>query len=1558
MFYLYEQKRAFKVLYRLVLVVAFMLLLFLMFCLLWGGMGLSLWVFAWVMTFVSPLSIGPFILLGPVSAFLFATYVSDSIRNEAALVRSHGEDKALWVSSNYGLDVRHPSYFVFKTLMWAGHDKSGDWLSHVVTAFSLPDEMKDVLAKGVVVGGSILWSRLVLWAEGILDSSFSLLASLAALWHFNRTLSGLAACWVKKTFMFSLLLLVVLWHLDVDMVIRAVSFGVYSTAKIAVIFQTKRQKVYLEWLKWRVTRLFVLLVAYSESLNSEMKRRHSAQISQGSTRLVAHFKQFTMQAAIVVNDLGLPSFVRKRMSLQPSVQLLQDSLDIMKSLGWPVNVDIAEAKDFPAASSFKEWVLCGSSFEQGIHNMKVLVDTDLETLRIAGVAYKRTEEYATTTNEIVSLSRYFKSPAYDYPDISVDDVWIVLGDIFRHSRLTPFNYIIKMWEKKYALGAFMRDPFKLRSKYSRKNFIRDINGYGPFKRLWAHTFYWASQILPTSAVSVKGEALPERKWAQDKVRTVIGSPITQYILSTIWNYGPNHRFAWTTTPIKIGMPLNGYWMTSIWERHSRCQHHSEGDMKDFDSTIEGKVKDLIVALRKKGFEFHKDRERIAELIDINYDQVTSQLLNTTSTGNVYKKGTGLTTGHSSTSMDNSSALVILYLLAWKDLTGLSAREFLHYNELSCFGDDHILSWLSIRPAVWTAKNIQATMAKWGVTNNIIVHQKLDTIPFLSKFGRKATPGEVQVLEEQGVKGRRFIVWHDKAKLIGKLTAPVRNLTPSYRLKRLLSYLTLTAHHKDIYDGIARIILTSKSMKSVMANNKWKLPSYNTVMQQWYSPSTSPDFKDQIDNAFEEFENTGTLIEYGATNLLDSVFGSLSMIPDLLSPLIFNYGYARAFQVFLKPRLSWIVDLIMETNDIGTAGGLSFSLARTPYRFLDSSLHVPGLSFSNYSSRLVRHWLFMWYCKVRPVQRWGAWLNFAISRLASLQFLINGHLMFEQKQAEFQLDYVVVCALLDLVSVPDWFGSFQSLRLPDLQLIVDLISHFLLVTVWSSVPANFKETTASLRGLNPEYGPVGVSAPTGTGKSTAFVHHLYSVLGHQYRKIIIVEPRSALVIGLVDFMQSSFGLDCSGSTTGLDLDMSKKVLYMTPQSLIVHPELLNRNNLFMLDEAHMDEPYYQVMRHFFAKNKMPVLWVTATLPDHLRAVCQLVLDIPIARIWRVDSQSEVVRVQPGVDASGVLRLARDKALDFANVSPPGARLLVFLPRISDVEYCVENCRRKSRALHSNTAMPSSYVHDVYFSTPIADVGITIPDVSVVWTPNFSEAIDGQLVQLTSELAQQRAGRTGRTCNGIYRQVNFDVPMLKVNPRNSLGQDGIRSMVLEGLPLELAMSFDAQATLKGLGFSASNLPDPKDPGVLRGLSIYFRNFMPVFRSLTAAKQSGDSSFGQPVVLHHTGVGNISSSHAQPGSSSEEDILAGAVAMIEAHMKGKPLDSNFDPLNRLSKMAGPIVAVRNLIMSFLSDPEDGQTDLLNPKNSEPSGNISDVYEINKISQVLSELSSITQT
>lgn len=1097
-----------------------------------------------------------------------------------------------------------------------------------------------------------------------------------------------------------------------------------------------------------------------------------------------------------IDDISLPEFIRS-IPDRYDITSINESIDILESLGWPTADRVKEAE------SGHPWAFGNLSWNTGMRQTVTFMDRELEGLRKFAEPYIRTESYRTTFNEVKSLERYFNTPDYNFPDVPVAEVFSVVSDIFELSRLTPSQTILRKWVKKYALGPLWRDTsFKHPRKLKRSKAIKMMGGFNKFKSIWDETFKYTPIITPVAGVSVKDEALPLRKVVADVVRTVIGAPIGHYILSTIWNYQPNHNYKWQSSPIKIGIPINGANFSRLFAEHAVYDKHFAGDFSAFDSTITGKIVDIIKGVRKMGFRRHRDYARICHLIDINYNMLRRGPLATTSTGEIYFKGDGLTTGHSSTSMDNSVALVTIYLMAWRELTGLSASEFKYHCKLSNYGDDHILSWNNSAPPSWTPENIQRVCATWGLTlRDEAPSRKLHEMQFLSKGMRTPTFAERSLFKALNIQVPPFVVFHDPIKLVGKMAANVKSKDRDYRAKRLISYLLLTAHHPEIYDQV-RV-----SIDKILKGRKPPvvIPTYNEVIMKWYDPKThiivkevgigykDGDASTYLDDDTEE----GLLLDYGLYETIETIANIVSLIPDVVNPAIFNAGYTDTLIRRALPLLSWIPELVRRQNAATSVGHLSKCLSITPYSFLGNDPEVLNSS-STFSTGglLLKHWLFMAF--VSNPSRWSltAILNSTVRFISRLQFFMNAKIHLNSHSIGFPFWNFLVGIMIGLlpdIALPEILGKFTF---PEVGTLVDQVIQVMMSWFWSTVPTNFKIVCASVKEHLSGGLPLVISAATGTGKSTALVATIWNAVRGDIDKLIVVEPRSILVKSTVPYMNRAYGLECTGATTGFILDPKKRVIYCTPQELLIHSEWHKANNLFIVDECHVDEPAVKAVITFITNKRFKHLLVSAT-PRLENFDGRLHHSLPIAKIWSV-IDVPVPGVVPTTSNYNQVKNIYDAQVMSIVSATPYARFLIFVVDKSHSESLAHKMPGAVCVLNSTSAVVDPDAR-FYVSTSVTDVGVTIPGIDYVITMNIDRHVDAvgfgatstEIVRLSQLTLTQRRGRTGRTNNGYFTVIDVPCPWVKDEIFRTPTQEA-RDLLASGVPAKLLSQLFPPAT----------------------------------------------------------------------------------------------------------------------------------------------------------------------
>jgi len=1092
-------------------------------------------------------------------------------------------------------------------------------------------------------------------------------------------------------------------------------------------------------------------------------------------KLRAAWNNLIMDFTRVLDNVSIPNFIRS-LPDRFDREAINQGQQILADLGWPVSPEVVEAMSGLPANQGKyesSWI-GGTSIRQGIVRLDLAVAAELSSLSGYAPEYKRTEQYATYENELESLSRYFDAPDLDIPDLPIDDVWLMVGEIFENSKLTPFNYILKKWEKKYGLGPFwgQRNPRTGRwRKLSRKAFISQIGGMGKMVKLWADTFKVAHVIPAVAPVSVKSEPLPEKKWRNDIVRTIIGAPIVHYISSTIWNYAPNHKFKFWSTNIKIGMPLNGANLSRLVRQHATYAFHFGGDFSAFDSTVTGKIVDIIKKVRKKGFERHRDYAKICFLIDQNYRGLLNMPMMTTSTGDLYKKVTGLSTGHSSTGMDNSLAVTILYIIAWKMVTGLSAHEFRHYCKLSNYGDDHVLSWQATAPASWHPDNIIKAMARIGVglrdefpkfskdgsplKKSLDDYRDLQGLAFLSKKWRQPTSSDRVEMEAVGIDCPDFIVYHDPVKLVGKAYAPTKDkrVDRNYRIKRLVSYLYLTAHHRELYDKIAysiELIRTRKKGAPRMPSPV-PIPSYEEVLRMWYDEDT---VRTDPDDKPDEDEFYGKVIDYSLDGLADTLVNIVSVVPDVLNPAIYNMGYTNWLISQFGTRVAWPIELLRRSNGVSATGALSFLGKRTFYDFLFESptLLIQPVDASD-MSLLVRHWIYTLLKGKDVSPQWLKAVTWTDKKITEANFVLNGYVQPFVKRADLPLLEILTVAALSHVHVPGHAGLIRAVRLPTASFSIEYVIGYFVNVLWSKIPANMKQASSSIDTLSHENNMVLIEAPTGTGKSTTFVNFVFRYFGGRYSRVFLVEPRSLLVTSLAPYLRAAFGLPAVEITEGFPDVPAMKLAITTPQEVLLHEEWFNGPTLFLVDECHVDEPAVLALLHVLQRRRHPFICMTATPSAANLADCSSHVPLTIARTWQIvdDVRSDLVDGRHYDSPSSWWPAYRHRVLDLVRTRTL-MKFLVFVPGKAHAAELASRIGRKCCVITSTSKFIDPKA-DVFIATAVADVGLTIPDVNWVVTSDLTRHMDTRTetllwVRCDALLLKQRRGRTGRTSNGTF------------------------------------------------------------------------------------------------------------------------------------------------------------------------------------------------------------------
>jgi len=863
------------------------------------------------------------------------------------------------------------------------------------------------------------------------------------------------------------------------------------------------------------------------------------------------------------------------------------------------------------------------------------------------------------------------------------------------------------------------------------------------------------------------------------VRTVVGSAFPHQVISAIFNFKPNHNFKPWSTPMKVGMPINGQNFDKLWRVLSSHSRVWAGDMTAFDSSQPPIVMRIVAEVRKKGFEEHRDHAKICQLIDLAYEQLLHHPMGFKNFGDIAGKDQGFTTGHSSTTPDNCLALVINYLFAWRVVTGLRAREFFNYNTLVNFGDDHLLGWEPVFG--WTPEKAATAMTTLGTVmrNEAPGQDRLPTLSmklkegedyrdlplaFLSKQPLPLTPDITAELKRAGVTAD--LAWatcHTKKRLLGKIKGWQRdgrsNSIAEY--DALLSYMSMCAHHKDIFDSLATMaskyyLLHRKEWrKSGMSSKRiHKPPTYNSVLRAWYgTPTAVEQLSDEYKDMIKTLDNDETFVLIENPDPFSLFVRWLSDCPTIISPRYANTSWVEWFQMRGNGFLNWPLTLVAYANGkVSDPSVARYLLEKTPYSFLRSSALVVDTRKHTYSSCLVRHYLFNVYSYVmggnqkrRGVLSLFTFITLIDHAFGGFVFTLTG------KVTDVLLDFDF--HIIDTIII--YFLSFVHMEVELTPLVLSLHSPgvwFGRLIGWliSKVsPAGAVDTQPLVNAMvrlshSPKHS-FCLSAPTGVGKSTRLIDLLQRVT---HNRVVVIVPRSQLAISVGTYMQSLFPASrIYISTEGYTVEPDYRIVYATGQSFLANASLRHPDNIFVLDEAHVYEPIYIVLRQYF-KAHPDLRHVFSTATPLTTEYHPEMVEVP------AQNRFSITRLEQTLDnmASYYKEVA-----SFTNSRSVFEKVLIFAPSKKDLHIISTLINRDCSLISSGVAPDLS--RSVFISTSVSDAGITLPDVSFVLSPDVDVTVSTTMTdrgvvarpsmfKLSSQTITQRAGRTGRTVDGLF------------------------------------------------------------------------------------------------------------------------------------------------------------------------------------------------------------------
>lgn len=1064
----------------------------------------------------------------------------------------------------------------------------------------------------------------------------------------------------------------------------------------------------------------------------------------------------------------------------PSLQSLRSTYVFLNEIGFPVDQNFIDSLDRPEASSYltewgswRNWLAGTSDFKLGFHKVAVGVRNLLPHDFFPEVkGYLYTTGFTGVAEEIRSTARYWtgnQSVTLDDEefDALVDDTWFAVKAQYQDSRLSSFDYIWKNWVKKYNMGfgfGYRTASGKLR-QFTRQQVIDLVGGKVAFKKLWYKVFGNFQSLVMPSPVFTKWESLKLKKALSRSVRTVVGSAFVHSVGTYFFNYKPNHNYKPWQTPSKVGMPINGQNFNRLWVSLTGYSKVWAGDMTAFDSSQPPPLLRVCAEIRKRGYTMHQDYHKICEIIDVAYSMLIEQPLAFKNFGDIAFKEQGATTGHTSTTPDNTIMLIANYLFAWRAVTGLRAREFFNFNTLANFGDDHVLAYDPVFG--WSPQAAVIAMSKLGTAmRDESPGQSWLPVPgaplpdgvndwrdakfsFLSKMPLPISEVRSE-LQAAGINlDLAFGTCHDRARLLGKIKAETveRKLATKPKYEAMIGFMELCAHHHDIYRELAKqsITLYSQLVRETVLSggDRTKIrkpPSYHQVLVKWYAKGVSdPELTP------EEEEHAACIMVYDSPDPFGIFVRWLSDFPTLLSPRYRNVRWADWIQNKMVSHLRWPLEYIAASNAIVADHATTrYLAARTPYAFLRSDLLVPSSEPPSYNVLAFRHYLYMLYIRMVNYRRAFNPLDFIRlldTFFVNALFMLTGRVTQTVVELDLHILDTLVIYLLSYVNI-DVFSIFAPFYIPTpSDLIAQLFTYlFTMVTPAGSIDYQSLEARVRLLITDPGYSFV-LNAPTGTGKSTRMVNRISQLTG---KPLVVIVPRQAVAISVGMFMRKLY--PDSGIYIGAEghkVESDFRIVYTTVQSFFLSPAMRSPNNIFILDEAHINEPTYDVARKFLEPKHLRKIYMTATPGDLFPGVTQV--DIPAVNQFKIlRSSTSVPNLQDYFNA----------CIAFANDRSEVEKILIFVPTLKQMDYIADRIRTNVCRLSSKHKLIDESA-SVFLATSVADAGLTIPDVSFVLSPNIDinvSTLETGVVNyyyLLSDLTiKQRAGRTGRTSDGAF------------------------------------------------------------------------------------------------------------------------------------------------------------------------------------------------------------------
>jgi len=267
--------------------------------------------------------------------------------------------------------------------------------------------------------------------------------------------------------------------------------------------------------------------------------------------------------------------------------------------------------------------------------------------------------------------------------------------------------------------------------------------------------------------------------------------------------------------------------------------------------------------------------------------------------------------------------------------------------------------------------------------------------------------------------------------------------------------------------------------------------------------------------------------------------------------------------------------------------------------------------------------------------------------------------------------------------------------------------------------------------------VVVTAPTGAGKSTDFIRHLKV----HYRTIYLCLPRRILVENHPFKDSPKLFSGCSDNITQGAINIT------TAGYFAVILPVLGENDLIVLDEFHeMNED------ELFISRRYPNQFITITATPNFPCSDEFeVVHLSKARNSKYTVAEYVYNKPNNLFECLVTEITKQ-------VQVGHNKILVIHPSLNVLRKYSNTLSRHLKCngiklLHSGDRKLGE--EQIILATAIADAGLTIPNLSCVIDTGLSFGSKRHkflICDSSYNIKEQRKGRTGRTCDGVYIRLN--------------------------------------------------------------------------------------------------------------------------------------------------------------------------------------------------------------